>query len=426
LYSQVKEIFQVICLVIVFAASPLYVPSSQALAQPGKEVQPLTRVFVDCPECDADHLREELKFVNLVRDRLLADVVAMITSLETGSGGRAFSIQLLGINPRYGDTVVVNVRPDATQTEQRQVIARTLKLSLLPFLRGSDAVSHIDVVYSPPTLAPGATRGASDPWNQWVFRLFGSGSFATDEAFSSKSAEGSLSASHITERIKIEVSAKGNFNRERYRLADGDELVSDRQSWSTRSLAVRSISEHLSAGLTGSVLSSEFQNTRIQVRAMPAIEYDFFPYSQATQRQLIVRYGAGVRATKYNDTTIYQQIAETRPVHELSIVSDIREPWGNVWGSALASQYLHDPGKHRLTTEAGIDWRLLAGLSLNISARYSLIRDQLNIQGTNLSDEERLLRLREVQSGYSISGGVGLTYTFGSVFSNVVNPRFRL
>jgi hypothetical protein len=29
-----------------------------------------------------------------------------------------------------------------------------------------------------------------------------------------------------------------------------------------------------------------------------------------------------------------------------------------------------------------------------------------------------------LQTGYAYYGSVGLSYTFGSVFSNVVNPRF--
>jgi hypothetical protein len=72
-----------------------------------------------------------------------------------------------------------------------------------------------------------------------------------------------------------------------------------------------------------------------------------------------------------------------------------------------------------------VDWRIVAGLSLNIGLSYRMIRDQLNIRGANLTNEERLLRLRETQSGYSASGGIGLSYTFGSVFSNIVNSRFR-
>jgi hypothetical protein len=35
-----------------------------------------------------------------------------------------------------------------------------------------------------------------------------------------------------------------------------------------------------------------------------------------------------------------------------------------------------------------------------------------------------LLRLRELQSDYELEFNIGFTYSFGSLFNNVVNPRF--
>jgi len=72
-----------------------------------------------------------------------------------------------------------------------------------------------------------------------------------------------------------------------------------------------------------------------------------------------------------------------------------------------------------------MEWRIIAGLRVNFYTSYSHIRDQLNIPGTELTDEDRLLRLRELQSGYSFDTGVGISYTFGSLFNKIVNPRMR-
>jgi hypothetical protein len=41
-----------------------------------------------------------------------------------------------------------------------------------------------------------------------------------------------------------------------------------------------------------------------------------------------------------------------------------------------------------------------------------------------VTPEEILLRLRELQSGYEYRFSTGFTYSFGSLFNNVVNPRF--
>jgi hypothetical protein len=68
--------------------------------------------------------------------------------------------------------------------------------------------------------------------------------------------------------------------------------------------------------------------------------------------------------------------------------------------------------------------RVARGLSLGAQVRASRIRDQLSLPARGATEEEVLLRLRRLQSGYEYSVGASLTYTFGSIFSSVVNPRF--
>jgi hypothetical protein len=65
-------------------------------------------------------------------------------------------------------------------------------------------------------------------------------------------------------------------------------------------------------------------------------------------------------------------------------------------------------------------------LSLDLYGSYARIRDQLAIPKADIPDEEILLRLRELQTSYRWDFQVGLSYTFGSKFSNIVNPRFNM
>jgi hypothetical protein len=51
-------------------------------------------------------------------------------------------------------------------------------------------------------------------------------------------------------------------------------------------------------------------------------------------------------------------------------------------------------------------------------------RSDMALPRGEITLEEILLRRRELSSGYRYSAEVGLSYRFGSVFSNVVNPRF--
>jgi len=46
------------------------------------------------------------------------------------------------------------------------------------------------------------------------------------------------------------------------------------------------------------------------------------------------------------------------------------------------------------------------------------------IERGGATPQEVLLRRRQLATSYSYQGFVGLRYTFGSKFANVVNPRF--
>jgi hypothetical protein len=67
---------------------------------------------------------------------------------------------------------------------------------------------------------------------------------------------------------------------------------------------------------------------------------------------------------------------------------------------------------------------LFNGLSLRLSGGVAHINDQYNLKKGDISEAERLLRLTELATKYRIDGGVEITYTFGSIYNNVVNPRF--
>jgi hypothetical protein len=108
----------------------------------------------------------------------------------------------------------------------------------------------------------------------------------------------------------------------------------------------------------------------------------------------------------------------------LTISLEIREPWGNASTSIEGSHYFHDLSKYRIELWGNLDIRVFKGLSLDIFGRFERIRDQLSLPVGEASLEEVLLARKELATNYEYSISVGLRYTFGSVYSNVVNPRF--
>jgi hypothetical protein len=172
------------------------------------------------------------------------------------------------------------------------------------------------------------------------------------------------------------------------------------------------------------VESSTFDNIKLSISAAPAVEFNIFPYSSYTRRQLRLMYGAGVERNTYYETTIYGKDEETLPRHQLSVAYEQREPWGSLQARTEWSQYLHDLSKTRLELEGEFSLRVARGLSVSTNVGASRIRDQLALPARGATDEEILLRIRRLQTGYEYSVGVSVTYTFGSIFSSVVNPRF--
>src|SRR5687767_6539018 len=62
------------------------------------------RLFLDCPRCDQEYLRTEIKFAEYVRDRTDANIHALVTTQQTGAGGTEYSFQFVGLGPFQGVT----------------------------------------------------------------------------------------------------------------------------------------------------------------------------------------------------------------------------------------------------------------------------------------------------------------------------------
>jgi len=190
-------------------------------------------------------------------------------------------------------------------------------------------------------------------------------------------------------------------------------------------LVVKSLGEHWSAGVQFDISSSTYRNTKLNYQVFPSVEYNIFPYSESTRRQLRILYGAGYNYTKYNDSTIYDKIEDKLFQQQLKIAFQVQQKWGSVNISLEGSNYFYDFEKNRLELEGSFRIRIVKGLSLEIYGGVARIRDQLSlVKGEEATAEEVYLRLRELATGYNIDGGLSITYTFGSIYNNIVNPRF--
>ena len=157
---------------------------------------------------------------------------------------------------------------------------------------------------------------------------------------------------------------------------------------------------------------------------MPGIEYDLFPYSQSTRRQLRVLYQIGYNNASYSDSTTYFKLNEDLYVHSLMSAYEVIQKWGSVNISFRYRNYLHDWSLNNIYFYGNLRFRIVKGFSVNLYGNYSIIHDQINLPKGDLSPEEILTRRKQQQTTYSYSFRFGFSYTFGSIYNNVVNPRF--
>ncbi|MDD1777527.1 MAG: hypothetical protein LUQ65_05105, partial [Candidatus Helarchaeota archaeon] len=68
--------------------------------------------------------------------------------------------------------------------------------------------------------------------------------------------------------------------------------------------------------------------------------------------------------------------------------------------------------------------RIFKGISFNISGQVSLVHNQLSLPKRGATQKEILLQRTQLATQYYYWTSIGLSYTFGSIYSNVVNPRF--
>lgn len=88
------------------------------------------------------------------------------------------------------------------------------------------------------------------------------------------------------------------------------------------------------------------------------------------------------------------------------------------------SQFLTQPSKYSIEAYGETQVRLFKGFSFNVFGSLSRTRDQIYLPAGEATHEEILVRQRQLATGYQYYINFGLSYSFGSIFNNVVNPRF--
>ena len=171
----IKNIFKLIVLVS-FLSSALFSQSQDTSVAMRKDAPNL---FFDCDFCSVDFYRQNMPFINFVRDRRMADIYLMVTINATGSKGSLYKLFLTGEKKFSGqqDTLQFEAPANMPSADIRDGILGVLKNGLLKFLVQTKLLEHITYSVDLPEENLSADK-VKDKWNLWTFNV-NTGAFAS-------------------------------------------------------------------------------------------------------------------------------------------------------------------------------------------------------------------------------------------------------
>ncbi len=404
-------------------------------------LQSSVRVFLDCQGgvrgCDRNFFVQEMPYVNWVRDRFDSDVHLLLTSLNAGNNGREITINFLGRRAYAGktDTLVVNTLPNDADDRVRRELLRNFQLGLAPYVARTPIASRMRLAMATGVFAPPVNpRGIKDRWNLWLYRIDGNVNASGEQLVKTTNLSTSVSAARTTDDWKINLGASSSYNSRNFNLLvqnATNPAVRDtvpvsvlQRAGNANALIGRTLNGHWTAGMKVSGGFSEVLNQKMALRVSPALEYNYFPWTEATRRQLTALYYVGPNYYQYYERTVFGETEETRFNQTVLLALSQRQRWGNTNLTLEGSHYLHDPQRNHVTVSGFVDLRLGRGFSLNFRGSASRVRDQIYIAGTAQSERDILTQRQQLQTNFRYNMNVGMGYTFGSIYNTVVNQRF--
>ncbi|TNE52280.1 MAG: hypothetical protein EP344_15885 [Bacteroidetes bacterium] len=396
-----------------------------AFSQPARNGVP--GVFLDCQwGCDQQYLKSTLTYLNFMRDRADADILVQQTGIQNGGGGTEFTLLFFGRRKFAGqqDTLRFHLPPAASDTEIRQALLRHLERGLLPYLLQTPLAERISFVVDLEPADTVAAEPASDPWNFWTFSVRTNVNFNGQEVSRSMNLFGRVDISRVSEHQKTAFNVGGDYGRNTFQFEDTLREVYENGGYFFNASEVLAIDNHWSYGFFGGGRQAQFNNLKMSTYLQSGIEYNIFPYVDVARRQLRLRYFLGSRFNSYFDETVYFKTEEWLWEQVLAMNYKQLFQWGDFNMGFRYSNYLHDWSLNRTHIFIGLELNLFRGFRFNVYSDYGVVHNQVELPSGGATKEEALLQIRQLQTGYNYGLHTGVRYTFGSIYSNVINPRF--
>ncbi len=396
------------------------------------------KVFLDCNAyCDLDYIKTEINYVNFVPDRFVSNIYVLITSQSTGSGGQELKLFFSGREQFtwIHDTLTFYRKSVETDDEYRQTMVRYLKLGFIKYLIRTKLADQISInVTSNNDKAINSLETKTDKWNFWVFNIGLNGNLNSDDYQKSVNISGRFNANRVTEKMKAKISSYLSKNTRTFSY-NGTEDKFKNNSSGIDATVVKSITNHWSVGGTTGVEHSTYSNFDFQLLVNPAVEYSFFPYKDAVKKTLTLFYRIGPSFINYIDSGYYDRPEKYFFNHKISLNGEATQKWGNIsvnisWENFLNKFELNKTtisgfNVNTLSISGELEVRLFKGLTVSAYSFSNFTKGIYpNIPRKLFTRDDLLTGSRQYPTERRFYLYFGINYRFGSIYNNVVNPRF--
>ncbi|MFY0626692.1 MAG: hypothetical protein JXR07_10365 [Reichenbachiella sp.] len=380
-------------------------------------------VFIDCNSCDQNFLRKEINYINHVRNIQDADIYILINRVRSAAS-QIYDFTLIGHNQfdGIGNEFEYALSNTLTSDERRIAIKNVIEKSLVAYLIHTPMNNELSLDINKNVLRHETPSIVDDPWNNWVFDLYGQLNFDHQQARRKFEIRSGFNAQYVTEDWRI----KSNLRYESSKLTiieDSSSIVSIREKKYANASAVKSLGSHWSTGVFSGINANSYENILRRIYVGPALEFSFFPYTEVLQKEITLAYRVGLIRQNYIEESIYQVFNDNYMNQSISLNIKYRQPWGTISTNISGSHAINNFDRNRLELYNYANIRVFKGFSIRFSADMDLIQDQISLPAGNASLEDVLLQQRAIASNFDLTLGVGINYTFGSIYNNVLNTR---
>ncbi len=390
-----------------------------ASGDPAEEIT----VFLDCSFCNENQMKREMDYLNFAVDALRSDVHVFLTQQFLPTGARQYNIELIGQDKWEGEKVSFSFvsEPQMTSLELNELIISKIKIGLVPFLVKTTLAESMEVNIEK-RQSSAQTLPASTFWSNFIYELGGRFEFDSEAARKKTEFRFNLDIDNVSPEWRTRI--RSFFHYIEQNITTNDETVTSIRKRNYNAIStVKSVNNNISAGLFSSYYIDNFRNLESSLWLAPALEYSFFSYDDVPSREFTVAYRIGYVKQDYLEETIYGQLEEGLYRHMLDIDLRMRRPWGSVFAGISGSNYLDDWSKNRVSFNGNLSFRVFKGLSVQFGGNYEIINDQISLAKGEATLEDIALSVRQAATNFESGMNVGINYTFGALYNNVINTR---